>query len=211
MLRLQDLTKRGIERVCSESLYSLHVRFKEHHDTSSSGQSTPRLVIMLNLRAEGVFLWVHLALKSIERGVTNSYSWGKIQQRIRQLRTGLDELYKSMYQHQYLWWYIRANLNLRITALGLELSVHQARPDLISVLGLMIESESYIQESLVRLNGQSLKAGVLSGACCNDEQDQVTMWWTDRVQSDHPLLLWGLAPLPSGRARMRWYLGVLLN
>jgi len=67
MLRLQDLNNKNIRKVCIDSLETL---FKDNC-VSLDGKSA--LVSELTKKADGV-LWVHLAIKSIQRSHSNSDS-----------------------------------------------------------------------------------------------------------------------------------------
>ncbi|KAK0702208.1 hypothetical protein B0H67DRAFT_650262 [Lasiosphaeris hirsuta] len=92
MLRLQDLTNQDIRDVCSATLVPLFAgddSGSSMTSEASSAETRKLLVDELAAKAEGVFLWVHLALKSVQRGRSNSDSGDEILQRIRQLPAGL--------------------------------------------------------------------------------------------------------------------------
>lgn len=157
-LRLQDLTRGDIEKVCRDCL-----KFLEGDIPEKWGRSRPRddpfedFVANLTEKAEGVFLWVHLALKSIQRGYSNSDSWGEIQKRIHNIPAGLDKLYLSMWE--------RANVDEGIyedsasVYLNLVLEAKKKRLGLsmrgsLSVFGLMVASEPSVQAAILDGQGQ---------------------------------------------------------
>jgi len=82
MLRLQDLNNKNIRKVCIDSLETL---FKDNC-VSLDGKSA--LVSELTKKADGVFLWVHLAIKSIQRSHSNSDSLDELK-RIHKLPSGI--------------------------------------------------------------------------------------------------------------------------
>ncbi|PQE04625.1 hypothetical protein CJF30_00004429 [Rutstroemia sp. NJR-2017a BBW] len=97
-LKLHDLTKRDMRKFCENSIEVLK---KNIPDWTAWG-SPPmdwgwELTNELVRRADGVFLWLHLALKSICRGLAKSDSWELILQRARGLPADLDQLYQSMW------------------------------------------------------------------------------------------------------------------
>ena len=157
-LRLQDLTRKDIKNVCENSLMSLKDDIPDEWNRSRPGQAGFRDIIAdLVEKAEGVFLWVHLALKSIQRGCSNSDSWEEILQRIQKLPAGLDELYHSMWE--------RANVDQGIYEHGAALYLNlvleaQKRSWVIfkrqslSVFELMLTTEPSIQAAILDKQGQ---------------------------------------------------------
>jgi len=101
MLRLQDLTNQDIRDVCSATLAPLFSNDVADFSAKSLSNSTEicrLLVDDLTDKAEGVFLWVHLALKSVQRGQANAECRSDILRRIRLLPAGLEALYSSMWE-----------------------------------------------------------------------------------------------------------------
>jgi hypothetical protein len=94
-LRLQDLTSSDIRKVCEETLRTLEQAIL--HDPDLECKTLDLVVDMLVSKAEGVFLWAHLALKSIQRGCSNSDDWEQILLRTVKLPGDLDDLYRSMW------------------------------------------------------------------------------------------------------------------
>ena len=100
MLRLQDLTNQDIRHVCSATLVPLFTEesVSSMTPTTSNAEICTLLVDELTVKAEGIFLWAHLALKSVQRGRSNSDSRIDILQRTQQLPVGLEALYSSMWE-----------------------------------------------------------------------------------------------------------------
>ena len=48
-------------------------------------------------KASGVFLWVHLAMKNILRGLGNEDDWPELRQSLRLLPNDIAELYNHMW------------------------------------------------------------------------------------------------------------------
>ncbi|KAN0107891.1 hypothetical protein V8E51_007633 [Hyaloscypha variabilis] len=88
-LRLQDLTKYDVEVYTKD-----FVKTKCSFDFSGIDESqfTEEIVN----KANGVFLWVSLALKSLQRGITNGDDPTKLMERLRALPSELGKLYEEM-------------------------------------------------------------------------------------------------------------------
>ncbi|PQE23357.1 hypothetical protein CJF32_00009416 [Rutstroemia sp. NJR-2017a WRK4] len=156
-LKLHDLTKRDMRKFCENSIEVLKKNIPE--DWNAWG-SPPmdwgwELTNELVRRADGVFLWLHLALKSIRRGLAKSDSWKLILQRARGLPADLDQLYQSMWT--------RANVDRGIYErnaafyfnLILEsghLTIHY-RGGCVSAFELIYASESKLQDLILRGEG----------------------------------------------------------
>ncbi|EFX01692.1 hypothetical protein CMQ_8158 [Grosmannia clavigera kw1407] len=92
-IRLQDLTRKDHKIVARELLIRYHQDpLKDESETTIQG-----LVDLLVEKAEGVFLWLRLALKSLQRGLTGSDSFHELQKRIDALPSELTSLYTSMW------------------------------------------------------------------------------------------------------------------
>lgn len=92
MLSLQDLTRRDVE---------IFVRAKlEENDTfieaRASDVSYPALVNEIVVKAEGVFLWVKLAVHSLLEGLTNADTIQELRRRLEELPPELEELFAHM-------------------------------------------------------------------------------------------------------------------
>ncbi|KAH8898808.1 hypothetical protein GQ53DRAFT_602847, partial [Thozetella sp. PMI_491] len=145
-LRLQDLTGSDIHIFCKESLQSFKGLPEDLTLSYLEGTRATNILELLVRNSEGVFLWVHLALKSIQRGCSNSDSSDMILERIEMLPTGLDELYRAMWNRtnvddglyektgaQYL------NYILEACFLGYQYSLYKHTA--ISVFELMVACE----------------------------------------------------------------------
>jgi NACHT domain len=94
-LRLQDLTKADISIFVADFLQK-HFQFK---DVDVDGEKLQRKVIDEILeRADGVFLWVHLVLKSLLSGKAHVDSYEQLSKRIRRLPRELENLYKETWK-----------------------------------------------------------------------------------------------------------------
>jgi len=94
-LRLQDLTKADISSFVADSLQ------RDFHfwDESPDGrEDRGRILDQVVRSANGVFLWVHLVLKSLRRGSINIDSYDQILSRIRELPETLEGPYKRAWE-----------------------------------------------------------------------------------------------------------------
>lgn len=82
-LRMQDLTAYDLRTYASDVLPK---------------EITHHLLEELVEMAEGVFLWLVLAIQSIKRGSSNGESLKDLRRRIRSLPKGLNDLYKDMWE-----------------------------------------------------------------------------------------------------------------
>ncbi|KAJ3546378.1 hypothetical protein NM208_g2021 [Fusarium decemcellulare] len=94
-LRLQDLTSDDIELYVEDS-------FNHSSLMSISRQANPHLVTDLHSsivkKAEGVFLWVYLVVKSLINGLRNGDELSVLLERLDELPSDLDSLYRHMLQ-----------------------------------------------------------------------------------------------------------------
>jgi hypothetical protein len=95
--RIHDLTARDIQRYASSMLLQ---RFSSHTnspDSSISAYDLKKLIRELCNRAEGVFLWVALALRSLQDGSEKGDSLGDLHRRLQFLPTDLKDLFGAMW------------------------------------------------------------------------------------------------------------------
>ncbi|KAK4184626.1 hypothetical protein QBC35DRAFT_539756 [Podospora australis] len=90
MFRVQDLTELDIWRYTSDRVRKW---FQPH-----LGNVSDRLISSVCERAQGVFLWVALALRSLERGLQNGDNSDELMSRLTTLPPGLRDLYKEMWK-----------------------------------------------------------------------------------------------------------------
>lgn len=91
--RLQDLTYKDIRMYVAGSLYQRE-RMKELARVDSD--STSRLIEDIVERADGVFLWVKLVVKSLINGLRNYDNIMDLQKRLAKFPTDLEPLYRRM-------------------------------------------------------------------------------------------------------------------
>ena len=91
-LRLQDLTARDMEKYARETLWP----FWDKRETPLSTRL--RIVEDLMSKAEGVFLWLHLALRSLIDGLENDDTEEELATRLDELPNELSRLYWDMWQ-----------------------------------------------------------------------------------------------------------------
>jgi len=90
--RMQDLTFRDIKTFAADRLDKM---FACLGAPLFSYQKS--LVKEVSIRAEGVFLWVALALKSLERGLNNEDDTNDLERRLQTLPSDLGALYREMW------------------------------------------------------------------------------------------------------------------
>lgn len=93
MLRLQDLTESDIKKYIDKKLARLPQIRKLPPEKQDDRR---RLRDMIAAKAEGVFLWVALAVKSQIIGVRNRDSLEKLEKRLLSLPNGIEDLYTEM-------------------------------------------------------------------------------------------------------------------
>ena len=92
-LRLQDLTIDDIRSYTNQKVRA-HKRWREM--VEEEGQKAERLVDEIAEKAEGVFLWVVLAVASLLEGLRNYDRLGDFQKRLEILPPDLEDLYSHM-------------------------------------------------------------------------------------------------------------------
>jgi len=91
-LRLQDLTHDDIRQYVTDALGSIETVMKSDKD-----ESKENLIEQISGKADGVFLWVKLAAKSLQTGVTNADGFDTLMKRVDRLPRDIDQLYKHMW------------------------------------------------------------------------------------------------------------------
>ena len=90
---LQDLTRRDIQ------LY-VHDALKQHHHFAKLEEADPRwneLVEELENRAQGVFLWVTIVVRSLLRGLTHADDVSDLQRRLREFPAELNPFFQHIF------------------------------------------------------------------------------------------------------------------
>ena len=94
-LRLQDLTKSDISLFVANSL---HENFHWWDENVNDGDKRHKIIGEVVESADGVFLWVHLVLKSVRDGSVYIDTYEQILGRIRELPKTLEGLYKQAWE-----------------------------------------------------------------------------------------------------------------
>ena len=90
MLKLQDLTRSDIERYVLDNIPSLP---KSHSSSLRDGQITSKIAREIVERANGVFLWVSLAVKDQMEGIRNDDDPGTLWERLRTMPPEIEDVY----------------------------------------------------------------------------------------------------------------------
>ena len=89
-LKLQDLTRADIERYVLDSIPSMP---KSHSSSLRDGQITSEIAREIVERANGVFLWVSLAVKDQMEGIRNDDNPGTLWERLRTMPPEIEDVY----------------------------------------------------------------------------------------------------------------------
>ena len=101
-LSLQDLTYDDIYKYTQDKLQSGTADFDS---PSLSDREISDLVSQIARQAEGIFLWVHLVVKSLLHGIDNSDNFEVLESRLKRVPSSLMGLYRHLLEHiepQYL-------------------------------------------------------------------------------------------------------------
>ena len=90
MLKLQELTRSDIERYVLDNITSPP---KSHSSTLRDGQTTSEIAQEIVKRANGVFLWVSLAVKDQMEGIRNDDDPGTLWDRLRTMPPEIEDVY----------------------------------------------------------------------------------------------------------------------
>ncbi|KAL9627946.1 MAG: hypothetical protein Q9164_007443, partial [Protoblastenia rupestris] len=93
-LKLQDLTRQDINIYVEDRLHDAPRMKQLLQDNSQRGK---RLIGDVIDKAEGVFLWVTLAVKILLRGLGNKDDWDTMEKRLDLLPKGIENLYTHMW------------------------------------------------------------------------------------------------------------------
>lgn len=91
-MRLQDLTRDDISSVVTTFLEK---NFKCGPEDKVNREELVNLVVQ---KADGVFLWVHLALSSLQRGGIKRDDWDTLTKRLAILPSKLEDFYREMWR-----------------------------------------------------------------------------------------------------------------
>ena len=91
-LRVQDLTREDISNFVRERLKG----FQISKDNEISVENSESLVEEITNRADGIFLWVALVLKSLREGIHYDNRLSSLLQRLRDMPQGMEPLFKYL-------------------------------------------------------------------------------------------------------------------
>jgi hypothetical protein len=94
-LRLQDLTLRDINEYVSDKLAN-HPRYRKLAESANNKKAAAQLIQDIVAKADGVFLWVTLVVKSLLAGLGNRDGIKDLQRRLSLLPNDLESLYAHM-------------------------------------------------------------------------------------------------------------------
>ena len=138
-LKLQKLTAPDM-RVCIEA--SLDTVFKKHAFNNTTRQQIDKLISLMIQKADGVFLWVHLAINSIVRGLRNEDDFEVLLKRLEELPREMNQLYQRM------WLRLNEDEQRYREEASIYFSYHEFFP--LSLFEMMIALEDQIQEEYLR-------------------------------------------------------------
>ncbi|KAK4553099.1 hypothetical protein LTR86_009826 [Recurvomyces mirabilis] len=98
MLKLEDLTRDDIATFVQDQLLPT-ARHTEHVGLVDAGRRDQNLVAIANqitTKAQGVFLWVVLVVKALNRGLVNGDSFENLERRLGEMPASLEEFFKRM-------------------------------------------------------------------------------------------------------------------
>ena len=93
-LRLQDLTAKDMESCIKDRLDSMREKYPS---VTIKAKDIDRFLHLMTQKADGVFLWVHFALKSLLRGMRNEDDFEVLLDRLNELPSGMEQLYQQMW------------------------------------------------------------------------------------------------------------------
>ena len=91
-LHLQDLTQDDIRRFASEEI----AKGANLNSESPAASRYQDLIIEIQERSDGVFLWVFLVVRSLLRGIRNEDTLAELQTRLRELPTELETYFQHI-------------------------------------------------------------------------------------------------------------------
>ncbi|KAL8717487.1 MAG: hypothetical protein Q9225_005268 [Loekoesia sp. 1 TL-2023] len=134
-LRLQDLTRRDIEVYANDILQN------------APAEKRSELIDIVVDRADGVFLWVHYALRSILKGLNQYDDWDQVEQRLKALPRRMEELYYAMWLRLNEDQEIYREEAARYFHVAVELT--ETLEENPSVFQFMIASDALLQETFI--------------------------------------------------------------
>ena len=93
-LRLQDLTAHDMQLYIRDTL---ELAYEKHPSNSIKAEDIDDFAKMMTDKADGVFLWVHLALNNLIKGLRNEDVFRVLLKRLEKLPSGMEQLYQQMW------------------------------------------------------------------------------------------------------------------
>ena len=150
-LRVQDLTAEDIRKYVSENLDKLDIK------VGVSSTDWNMLIDDVVQKAEGVFLWVYLVVQNIRTDVEDFPSWKALKQRVNELPSELNLMYKVMWDRRN-----DSNVNRAEAAFFINVVLREQAHS--SILLNMLEWDLDVQR-LVLQGGNPLSDGFLLEKC----------------------------------------------
>ena len=151
-LRVQDFNGPDIRKYAVDVIKEYVSVMMPMEDTQH--QRFNRLIDAVVNKADGVFLWVHLALESICRGLSYDDDWETLQKRLSLLPADLKRLYRDMWRrlNPDFELYLPDAANLLNAALLLFGELELLAEPQPSVLDLILSTNNTLQSSIVDRN-----------------------------------------------------------
>ncbi|KAI0126414.1 hypothetical protein BJ170DRAFT_733728 [Xylariales sp. AK1849] len=140
MLRIQDLTSSDIRRYVKDTL-------NLPSGATLRNEHWSEIIDLSVKKAEGVFLWAHVTLKSLQRGIENDDDVQDLYERLYALPNDLVALYKDMWNRQgedYKLYSESAALYLKLV-----LAAQNTQVTTFSVFELMAAAEPHVLEAFL--------------------------------------------------------------
>ncbi|KAF2111130.1 hypothetical protein BDV96DRAFT_187039 [Lophiotrema nucula] len=129
-LYLQDLTWKDIWSYSEDLLYSRMVKAR----TPNPDQAAANLAEVIARKAEGVFLWVYLAVGTLCKGVTNGDSAAILDARLQEFPSELDSFYRHILRSV-------EPIYRKQSAATLQVALQTERPLLLMVYSFLFEDD----------------------------------------------------------------------
>jgi hypothetical protein len=170
-LQLQDLTKWDMQLTAQGLLNTYFSTLL----TQKSAAEMDSIVLQLVFKAEGVFLWLQLALRSVQRGLCGQETERDLLRRLEILPQGIQQLYQGMWKRlgddealyrQQAAQYFRLALQweeLRRRAF----IFHRDEEQVLTSLGMLTASDKSLQNTILASKGKVKENSVILEALKN--------------------------------------------
>lgn len=137
--RLQDLTAKDMS-ICIRT--TLDDVFSNGYEGDIESDHLDDLIRLVAEKGDGVFLWVHFALRNLSRGMRNEGDVQELMKEVESLPGGMEQLYKEM------WHRLQDGKQQYHLEAGLYFSFHEHFP--LSLVELTIALDDNIQQEYIR-------------------------------------------------------------